>query len=121
MPESGATRLQPVAARLVSAGAVLMLLGVICGAFGAHALQNVLTPKMLAAYQTGVSYHLFHALGAIAVGLVAQVTSPSRWIACAGVLLVAGIVLFSGSLYALALGAPRMLGVVTPLGGLAFM
>jgi len=121
MPESGAMTMRPVAARLISAGAVLMLLAVILGAFGAHALRNVLAPKMLAAYQTAVSYHLFHALGVLAVGLVAQVTRPSPWIARAGVLLVAGVALFSGSIYALALGAPRVIGVITPLGGISFM
>ena len=69
---------------------------------------------MLAVWQTAVQYHAWHALGLLAIGL----SAPSDWSRAAGWLLVAGIVLFSGSLYALALGAPRALGAVTPIGGL---
>lgn len=72
---------------------------------------------MLAAWHTAVQYHAWHALGLLAVGLL----PPSLWTKLSGGMLVAGIVLFSGSLYALALGAPRTLGVVTPIGGLAFI
>jgi uncharacterized membrane protein YgdD (TMEM256/DUF423 family) len=108
-------------ARCMTAGALLMLLAVILGAFGAHALQALLTPKQLASYQTGVTYHLFHALGLVVLGVVAQVTRPSPWIGRAGVLLIVGILLFSGSIYAMACGAPRWLGMVAPLGGTSFM
>lgn len=72
---------------------------------------------MLAVWQTAVQYHAWHALGLLAVGLCA----PSGWSKAAGYLLVLGIVLFSGSLYALALGAPRALGAATPFGGMAFI
>ena len=72
---------------------------------------------MLAVWQTAAQYHAWHALGLLAVGLSVQ----STWAKVAGWLLVAGIVLFSGSLYALALGAPKSAGMVTPLGGLAFI
>jgi uncharacterized membrane protein YgdD (TMEM256/DUF423 family) len=72
---------------------------------------------MLALWQTAVQYHAWHALGLLAMGLSVE----STWVKAAGWLLVAGIVLFSGSLYALALGAPRGAGMVTPLGGLAFI
>lgn len=72
---------------------------------------------MLAVWQTAVQYHAWHALGLLAIGLSVE----STWVKAAGWLLVAGIVLFSGSLYALALGAPRSAGMVTPLGGLAFI
>jgi uncharacterized membrane protein YgdD (TMEM256/DUF423 family) len=72
---------------------------------------------MLAVWQTAVQYHAWHALGLLAVGFLL----PSPWSKAAGLLLAAGIVLFSGSLYALALGAPRALGAVTPFGGLAFI
>jgi uncharacterized membrane protein YgdD (TMEM256/DUF423 family) len=72
---------------------------------------------MLALWQTAVQYHAWHALGLLAIGLSVE----STWVKAAGWLLVAGIVLFSGSLYALALGAPRGAGMVTPLGGLAFI
>jgi len=109
------------AARWLIAGALLMLLAVVLGAFGAHALKNMLPAPRLATYQTGVTYHSLHAVGLIAVGLLAQVTRASPWIGRAGTLMCAGIVLFSGSLYALAGGAPRLIGVITPLGGMAFM
>ena len=72
---------------------------------------------MLAVWHTAVQYHAWHALGLLAVGLSVEGT----WVKAAGWLLVAGIVLFSGSLYALALGAPKGLGAVTPFGGLAFI
>jgi uncharacterized membrane protein YgdD (TMEM256/DUF423 family) len=103
------------------AGALLMLLAVMLGAFGAHALRDVLSPRQFTTYQTGVTYHLFHALAVLAVGIVAHVTRPSPWIGLAGVLFVAGIVLFCGSVYALAFGAPKTFGMITPVGGLSFM
>ena len=109
------------AARYLALGAWLMLIAVIFGAFGAHALQQILPPRRLASFQTGVTYHLFHALALLVLGLLAHVTRPSPWIARAGVLLTAGVVLFSGSIYALALGAPGAIGFMTPLGGVAFM
>jgi uncharacterized membrane protein YgdD (TMEM256/DUF423 family) len=113
--------LRPPAASFMTAGALLMLLAVILGAFGAHALQGSLAPRQLASYQTGVTYHLFHALALVVLGGLAQVTRPTPWISRAGLLLGAGIVLFSGSIYAMALGAPRWLGMVAPLGGISFM
>lgn len=91
------------------------------GAFGAHALKARLPAEMLATWNTAVQYHLWHALGLIAVGLSAALVPPGPSLRAAGVLLAAGIVLFSGSLYALALGAPKGLGVLTPLGGIAFL
>lgn len=72
---------------------------------------------MLAVWQTAVQYHAWHALGLLAVGLSVE----STWVKAAGWLLLGGIVLFSGSLYALALGAPKGLGAVTPFGGVAFI
>ena len=68
-----------------------------------------------------MQYHLWHALGLIAVGLSAALVPPGPWLRAAGALLLAGVVLFSGSLYALALGAPKGLGVLTPLGGIALL
>ena len=75
---------------------------------------------MLAVWHTAVQYHAWHALGLLAVGLTGY-QADGNWVRTAGWLLVAGIVLFSGSLYALALGAPRGLGIVTPFGGVAFI
>lgn len=80
-----------------------------------------LPADLLAVWNTGVQYHLWHALGMVLVGLAAAVVADGPWLRAAGLLLAVGIVLFSGSLYALALGAPRWLGAVAPLGGTAFI
>lgn len=110
-----------LAARCIAGGALLMLAAVILGAFGAHALQAMLTPKQLASYTTGVTYQQLHALGLILVGVIARVTPPSPWLPRAAVLFTLGIALFSGSIYAMTLGAPRWFGMVAPLGGTSFM
>ena len=91
------------------------------GAFGAHALKARLPAELLTLWSTGVQYHLWHALGMILIGLAAAVVADGIWLRAAGLLLLVGIVLFSGSLYALALGAPKWLGAVAPLGGAAFI
>ena len=111
----------PFARRCLAAGALLMLLGVVLGAFGAHALQAELTPRQLASYQTGVHYQMLHALGLLVVGLLACVTAPGPRLRGAAWLMGAGIVLFSGSIYLMTAGAPRALGMVTPVGGVSFM
>ncbi|KPK09365.1 MAG: hypothetical protein AMJ64_00525 [Betaproteobacteria bacterium SG8_39] len=102
-------------------GAVFGACGVTLGAFGAHALKARLAADQLALWNTATQYLFWHALGLLAVGLACTQLPESTWLRTAGVLLAAGIVLFSGSLYLLALGAPRVLGAVTPIGGLAFM
>ncbi len=91
------------------------------GAFGAHGLKQTLSADMLAVYQTGVQYHFYHALGLIAVGLVLLHFPKSRPIVLSGWLMLAGIVLFSVSLYALSLTGIRGLGMITPFGGVAFL
>jgi uncharacterized membrane protein YgdD (TMEM256/DUF423 family) len=91
------------------------------GAFGAHGLKAKLTAEMLAVYQTGVHYHLFHALGLLAVGLVASQIADSVWLKWSGWLMLLGIILFSGSLYVLSVSGLRWLGLVTPFGGVAFI
>lgn len=96
-------------------------MGVVLGAFGAHALKARLGAEQLTVWNTGVQYHLWHALAVVLVGLSAAVLADGPWLRASGMLLLAGIALFSGSLYALALGAPKWLGAVTPLGGLAFV
>jgi len=113
--------LTPLARRCITAGALLMLLGVILGAFGAHALQALLSPQRLASYQTGVNYQLLHSLGLVAVGIVAQLTTETKRLRWSARLMLVGILLFSGSIYLMAAGAPRALGMVAPLGGLSFM
>ena len=94
---------------------------VLLGAFGAHALKARLSVEMLAVYQTGVHYHLFHALGLLAVGLVAMQISDSAYLRWSGWLMQAGVVLFSGSLYLLSVSGLRWLGMITPFGGVAFI
>jgi uncharacterized membrane protein YgdD (TMEM256/DUF423 family) len=104
---------------LALAGA-LIALATILGAFGAHALKAHLSQDKLAVYETAVRYHFFHALGLLAIGVLMRSVDGEllRWSA---LLVLVGIVLFSGSLYLLTFGAPRLLGVVTPLGGLALI
>jgi uncharacterized membrane protein YgdD (TMEM256/DUF423 family) len=101
-------------------GAVLAALGVAAGAFGAHALRGRLTPDLLNVFETGVRYQLIHALGLLAVAW-ASARWPGRATNMAGWLFLAGIVLFSGSLYALSMSGVRALGAITPLGGVAFI
>jgi uncharacterized membrane protein YgdD (TMEM256/DUF423 family) len=108
----------PRAARLfVFVGALLAALAVLCGAFGAHALKSRLTADMLTVWHTAVEYHFYHALGLLLVGLVAARLPGSAMVRWAGGLMVGGVVLFSGSLYALVLMDDRALGAVTPAGG----
>ena len=100
-------------------GAALCGLGVLLGAFGAHSLRERLTPDMLAVFETGVRYHLVHGLAVMSVALAAA-RWPSALITSAGWLFVAGIVIFSGSLYLLSITGMRWLGAITPIGGLCF-
>ncbi len=102
------------------AGALSACVAVIAGAFGAHALRASLTPAALATFETAARYHLFHALALLVVaGMLERPAHPAVARAAWGFL--AGTVLFSGSLYALALTGHRWLGAVTPLGGVAFI
>ena len=101
--------------------ALLMAAAVACGAFGAHALRPRIGPEMLAVWQTGVTYHAWHALGLLLTGTLMLRFPDSAALRCAAWLFVAGVVLFSGSLYLLALGAGASFGIVTPFGGLAFI
>ncbi|HEY2401347.1 MAG TPA: DUF423 domain-containing protein [Steroidobacteraceae bacterium] len=104
---------------LATAGA-LIALATVLGAFGAHALKAHLSPDKLAVYETAVRYHFIHALGLLVIGVLLRSADGEllRWSAT---LVLVGIILFSGSLYLLTFGAPRLLGVVTPLGGLALI
>jgi uncharacterized membrane protein YgdD (TMEM256/DUF423 family) len=95
-------------------------LGVALGAFGAHALKTRVSPDLLAVFETGVRYQMYHVFALLAAAW-AWARWPSRKFAIAGGLFIAGIVIFSGSLYLLALTGVRWLGAITPLGGLAFL
>lgn len=101
-------------------GSISALLGVAAGAFGAHALKARIDPDMLLVYETAVRYQLIHAIALLAVGLAAVLRPARRWSIPIG-LFAAGTVLFSGSLYALALTGIRWFGAVTPLGGVSFL
>ena len=106
--------------QLVIVGALMMLIGVGAGAFGAHGLKRVLSADMLAIWQTAVLYQLIHALGLLLIAaLSSRIAGPlPGW---SGLLMLAGIILFSGSLYILALSGVKWLGAITPLGGVAFI
>ena len=101
-------------------GALSAFIGVAAGAFGAHALRARLAPDLLAVFETGARYQMYHALALLAVACMVT-RWPGSWPVRAGWLFVAGTVLFSGSLYALALTGVRWLGAITPLGGAAFL
>ena len=103
-----------------SLGAGSAMIAVAAGAFGAHALRARLSSEMLAVFETAARYQMYHALGLLAVAWAVP-RSPGPWAVRAGWLFVAGTVLFSGSLYTLALSGIRWLGAVTPLGGVAFL
>ena len=112
----------PLTSKLFLAlGGLNAALAVILGAFGAHALKARLPAEMLAVYHTGVQYHFYHALGLVLVGLAAIHWPASAHLKWSGGLMLAGIVLFSGSLYGLSVGELRWLGPVTPFGGIAFI
>jgi uncharacterized membrane protein YgdD (TMEM256/DUF423 family) len=104
--------------RWIAIGALSGALSVALGAFGAHALKDTLAPEQLAVWTTAVHYQALHALALIAFGAVAE-----RWStrSCAAWCFLIGTLLFSGSLYALSLGAPRWSGAITPFGGVAFI
>lgn len=102
-------------------GCIAALLAVAVGAFGAHGLKTRIAPELMPVYKTGVEYHFYHALGMILVGLAALHLPESADLRRAGWAMLAGIALFSGSLYLLALTGLGWLGAITPVGGAAFI
>ena len=105
----------------IALGGLSALIGVAAGAFGAHALREILSPESLNAYEAGVRYQMFHSIALLCVGMLLRSSNGGRLIHWAGYAFLLGILLFSGSLYALALTGVRGLGAVTPFGGLAFL
>jgi uncharacterized membrane protein YgdD (TMEM256/DUF423 family) len=101
--------------------AVLGFIGVVLGAFGAHALRGRLTPEMLAVFETGVRYQMYHVFALLIVSSAIGHLGNARLLTLAGWSFLTGILLFSGSLYALALTSTGILGAITPVGGLAFL
>ena len=102
------------------AGAIAAFIGVALGAFGAHSLRAKLTPDMLAIFEVGVRYQMYHAMALIGVAWATN-RWPEASLNGAGWCFIAGIVVFSGSLYILSLTGIRWLGAITPIGGLAFL
>jgi uncharacterized membrane protein YgdD (TMEM256/DUF423 family) len=101
-------------------GALFGLSGVMIGAFGAHGLKALLTPDQLAIYHTGVDYQFVHALALLLLGALAQHQTPKAW-QLAATLFIAGVFIFSGSLYLLVLTDISWLGAITPIGGTSFI
>ena len=107
--------------KFLMAGALFAALAAICGAFGAHFLKTILTAESLQTFETAVRYQFYHAFALVAVGVL-YIKYPWKLLQWAGYLFIAGIILFSGSLYVLC-GLPSMkwIGAVTPIGGLCFI
>ena len=102
-------------------GSLNAFIGVALGAFGAHGLKSRVAPEMLHVWQTGVQYHLIHALALLLIGILCQLMPDVPLIRSAGWSIQFGILLFSGSLYVMVLSDVRSLGMITPLGGIAFL
>lgn len=105
---------------IIMTAAILLALAVAIGAFGAHGLKAHLSEAMLQTWKTGVEYHFYHSLGLLVIGVL-SVLMPSNLLNWSAAFLYAGIILFSGSLYILALTGIRWLGAITPLGGISFI
>ncbi len=110
----------PLTRRCVFWGALFGLSGVMIGAFGAHGLKALLTADQLAIYHTGVDYQFVHALALLLLGALAHHQSPKAW-QVAAILFIAGVFIFSGSLYLLVLTDIAWLGAITPIGGVSFI
>ncbi|HLU21803.1 DUF423 domain-containing protein [Lederbergia graminis] len=102
-------------------GAINALLSVGLGAFGAHALEGKIEPKYLDVWKTGVQYQMFHALGILAIGILSRNVPVSGLLSWSGWLMFIGIIIFSGSLYVLSVSGIKVLGAITPIGGVAFL
>jgi uncharacterized membrane protein YgdD (TMEM256/DUF423 family) len=105
---------------ILMTASILLALAVSIGAFGAHGLKAHLSTDMLLTYKTGVEYHFYHALGLLLIGIL-SLMYPSNLLNWSAILLAVGIVLFSGSLYIMAITGIKWLGAITPFGGLSFI
>lgn len=112
--------MNPIAKLFLLIGSISGALAVMIGAFGAHGLKDKLCDQMLAIYKTGVEYHIYHTLALLGIGLLA-LHFESKLLTASGWSMVAGVVLFSGSLYALSISGVKILGAITPIGGLCFI
>ena len=105
---------------IILTSAVFLALAVAIGAFGAHGLKSHISAELLQSYKTGVEYHFYHALGLLLLGVMA-VSNPSKYLKWSAIFLSTGILLFSGSLYLLAITGIKWMGAITPLGGISFI
>ena len=106
---------------LITMAAVNGLLAVMLGAFMSHSLEETITSELLTVFQTGVSYHMYHSLAALAVGILSHIFPKVRLLKLSAYSFLLGIVFFSGSLYLLALTELPMIGLITPIGGALFI
>ncbi|PKD42486.1 DUF423 domain-containing protein [Rhodohalobacter barkolensis] len=106
---------------LLISGSLFLTLAVAFGAFGAHIVQDMLTPERFEVYKTGVEYHFYHAIGLLLIGVASFHLEKSVWLTWSSRLIITGILIFSGSLYILTLTDTGWLGAITPLGGVAFI
>ncbi len=102
-------------------GAINAFLSVALGAFGAHALEGKISAKYIETWNTGVQYQMFHAIGILIIGVMLGNLAPSSLLSWSGWLMLIGTILFSGSLYVLSLSGIKVLGAITPLGGVSFL
>lgn len=110
-----------VAKKWIGIGSILVMLSVMIGAFGAHMLEPIIGEDKISVYETGVQYHMIHALGIILIGVIAKVFGEAKLLVWSARLLFIGIILFSGSLYVLSISGLGPLGAITPLGGVSFI
>ncbi|MBD7966932.1 DUF423 domain-containing protein [Paenibacillus gallinarum] len=110
-----------MAKKWIGIGSILVMLSVMIGAFGAHMLEPIIGEDKISVYETGVQYHMIHALGIILIGIIMKVFGEAKLLVWSARLLFIGIILFSGSLYALSISGLGPLGAITPLGGVCFI
>jgi len=107
--------------KFITLGGFMMALSISLGAFGAHALKDMLDPSMLAVYHTAVQYQFYHALGMFAVAFVAYINPKNHQVNTAGNIMLASTIIFSGSLYLLTMTGIKWIGAITPIGGTGFI
>jgi uncharacterized membrane protein YgdD (TMEM256/DUF423 family) len=106
---------------LLTSGGILAMLGVLFGAFGAHALEQRVSAELLEIFNTATRYHFYHAIGLLILGISSYFLPDTGWLRWSGYLMLTGVIIFSGSLYLLVLTDTRWLGAITPIGGTALI
>lgn len=119
-PNKGLTTMEKNSNKLIAVGAIMAAIAVMLGAFGAHIVQDSVSPERFENWKTGAQYHFYHAIAVIITGILARYVN-SVWLTYAGVAFAVGIILFSFSLYTLSVTGITILGAITPLGGVSFI